>query len=471
VRSVALAGLAALLLPGCTTIAEQPIHGATSIRTTSGELSGEIKRDVRVYRGVPYAKPPVGPLRWQAPQSVKWDGVRDATRFGPACLQPVNEDGSPNFGGYAGPVSEDCLFLNIWAPRDARKAPIMLWLYGGGGVVGAGNISTYHGDAFARDGVILVTINYRLGGLGGFAHPSLTAEKSGGPNANYALMDAIAALQWIKDNAVAFGGDPGNITLFGESAGATMTANLATSPLAKGLFGKAIFESTGSLATPATSLKKAEAIGDKVASDLGLSAATAAQLRAVESKRFLANKIAGFGLRTIADGFVQPLSIMDAYTAGVQNDIMLMIGTNSDEGRLEGTQRVAALAEKRATVFQYFFDYVPDALKNEHPNGAPHAGELPFVFDTLASYALLPDRSVSQADREVARLTHACWVAFAKAGPGTTALDCGGMFQWPARTAANGHVVARLSLAPSLVPASDLKSPPNGALPGKTSRP
>ncbi len=470
-RSLAIA--CALTITACTTTGEAQRAASDLVQTTSGTLKGATENGINVFRGVPYAKPPIDEGRWSAPRPLKWDAVRDALAFGPACLQPVNADGTPNFGGYHGPVSEDCLTLNIWAPKAAANAPIMLWLFGGGGVVGAGSLPTYDGTAFARDGVILVTINYRLGGLGGFAHPALTREKNGGPNANYALMDAVAALRWIKENAEVFGGDPNNITLFGESAGATMTANLVTSPLANGLFDKAILESTGSLPTPATPLQKAEVIGSKVASDIGLPGAdaTADQLRGVDAERFLEHKIGGFGFRTILDGVVQPASIMKAFEEGTENDVLLMLGTNSDEGRLDGTQRVAALAEGRRPVFQYFFDYVPLALRPEHPNGAPHAGELPFVFETLDTYAPIESAAPTNEDRAVASLVHSCWVAFAKAAPDTKEIDCGGTFRWPARSSANDHVVALLKPKPALVPADTLKSPPNGAKPGKTSRP
>ncbi|MEW4447380.1 carboxylesterase family protein [Qipengyuania sp. JC766] len=439
------------------------------MRTTSGALEGSLEDDALVFRGVPYAKPPFGDLRWRAPEPIVWDGVKPAKSFGPACLQPVNDDGSPNPGGYAGPVSEDCLRLNIWAPSGARKAPVMVWLFGGGGVVGSGNLPTYHGDAFARDGVMLVTIDYRLGGLGGWAHPALSAEKGDGPNANYALMDAIAALRWVKENAERFGGDPGNVTLFGESAGATMTANLVTSPLAEGLFQKAIFQSTGSLPTPGTPLAQAEARGEASAAALGLPNATAEQLRALPAERFLSDRAAAFGLRTIIDGTVKTASIMETFEAGQEHDVLLMLGTNSDEGRLVGTQRIAELAETGTPVFQYFFDYVPEALRERDPNGAPHAGELPFVFETLATYQLLP-QGPSAEDTRVASLVHSCWVAFAKADTAATRLDCGGDFTWPARSKSNDHAVAWLGAQPRIVPADTLRSPPNGAEPGRTWR-
>lgn len=459
--------LAALALFACATV--NAAGPGTVVQTTSGELEGSVEGNAIVFKGVPYAKPPVGDLRWRAPEPIAWDGVKAADNFGPACLQPLNDDGSPNLGGYAGPVSEDCLTLNIWAPEDARNAPMMVWLFGGGGVVGAGNVQTYHGDAFARDGVVLVTINYRLGGLGGWAHPALSAEKGDGPNANYALMDAIAALRWVKNNAARFGGDPDNVTLFGESAGATMTANLVTSPLAKGLFEKAIFQSTGSLPTPGTPLAAAEARGEASAKALGLPDATAEQLRALPAERFLSDRAAGFGLRTIIDGAIKPASIMDTFEAGQAHDVLLMLGTNSDEGRLVGTQRIADLAEDGAPVFQYFFDYVPEALRARDPNGAPHAGELPFVFDTLAGYPLLPEGPTDE-DMRVASLVHSCWVAFARAQTTATSLDCGGRFTWPARSDANDHAVAWLDEAPRVVPADTLRSPPNGAEPGRTWR-
>ena len=218
---------------------------AVRVSTKAGVIVGEAADGVRVFRGVPYAQPPVGPLRWAAPKPIAWKGPRQATAFAPPCLQPDGANGRPNGGGHSGPSSEDCLYLNVWAPAATAKAPIMLWLYGGGGIMGGGHLPGYSGDAFARDGVVLVTINYRLGALGGFAHPSLT--RAGDGLGNYHLLDALAAIRWIKANATAFGGDPDNITVFGESAGATMVANLLAMPGAKGLFAKAIIQSTGSL--------------------------------------------------------------------------------------------------------------------------------------------------------------------------------------------------------------------------------
>lgn len=467
-RSLTLLASTAMLAAACAT--PGPVAPDNIATTSSGILEGTLVDGVEVYRGVPFAQPPVGDLRWKAPQPVTWDGVYLADEDKPACMQPVNADGSPNGGGYAGPISEDCLYMNIWAPAGAKDAPIMLFLFGGGGVVGAGNVPTYDGTAFARDGVIMVTINYRLGALAGFAHPALTAEAGDEPTANFHLLDAIAALEWMKSNAEAFGGDPDNILLFGESAGATMTANLVASPATAGLFQKAIFESTGSLPTPATPLSLAEQRGATLASDLGLDGANAtpAELRALDAKDILSNRALGRGQRTILDGKVMTRSIRDTFEAGEENDILLMVGTNSDEGRLFGTNLVADHAETGAPVWQYFFDYVANDMRAANPNGAPHAHELPFVFDTLDLYPRVKTKTTD--DQKAADLIHSCWVAFAKAPMDATSLTCGDDFVWPARTEANNHAVAVLQTEGSLKPAVDIKSPPNGAEPGPTSR-
>lgn len=468
-RPVALA-TALLLAAGSAHGATRLPSGDVRVQTKAGGLVGVAETEVNVFRGVPYAKPPVGHLRWAPPQPFAWRGDRRADAFEPPCLQRTEGD-RRNGGGVAGFTAEDCLYLNIWAPGAARKAPIMVWLYGGGGTMGAGSLPTYDGKAFARDGVVLVTINYRLGALGGFAHPALTrAAKPGEGLGNYHLMDAMAALRWIRANAAAFGGDPGNVTVFGESAGATMVANLMTSPMAKGLFDKAIVQSTGSLPTPGTPLDRAEARGAELAARLGLPGADATleQLRAQAAEAIIADRTLGAGLRTILDGRVKTKSILDSFASGAAIDVPLMIGTNSDEGRLSGTQRVATHAMSGQPVWQYFFDYVPDWRRSEQPNGVPHAGEIPYVFDTLAA-----DRAgakMTPRDQAVAARVHSCWVAFAKAAKGTRTLSCAGDFAWPARTDANGRAVAIFEESPRLGRADALRSPPNGAKPGPTSR-
>ncbi|MFC3079725.1 carboxylesterase/lipase family protein [Phenylobacterium terrae] len=448
------------------------VSGPVKVETRSGVLVGAREGGLVRFLGVPYARPPVGELRWRAPQPLSWTGERAATAFGPPGLQRTPSDGRPNGAGVSGASSEDCLYLNVWAPAEARGAPVMVWIYGGGGTMGSGSVPSYDGSAFARDGVILVTINYRLGALGGFAHPALTrATPAGEGLANYHLLDAMAALRWVKDNAAAFGGDPGNVTVFGESAGATITANLLTSPMARGLFDKAIVQSTGSLPTPGTPLAAAEAFGARLASALGLpgAEATVEQLRALPGEAVIGVERLGAGLRTVIDGRVKTQSIMDAFAAGEAIDVPMIIGTNSDEGRLSGTQRVATYAMSGAPVWQYFFDYVPDWRRAEQPNGAAHAAEIPYVFDTLRRDRRIGGRATDK-DQSVADYIHACWVAFAKLPAGARAIEGPGGFVWPARTEANDRTVAIFQERPSLGKAQDLRSPPNGAPPGPTSR-
>lgn len=464
-----LAACAALLVA-----APAMADGAADVRaaTTTGPLIGRVEEGLHVFRGVPYAQPPVGPLRWRAPQPMAWTEDRQADAFGPACYQEIRTDGRPNRGGIqGGETSEDCLYLNLWAPTDARGAPIMVWLYGGGGIAGAGSIPAYQGSRFARDGVVLVTLNYRHGSLAGFAHPALTEEAGEeGLVGNYHLLDALAAIDWIRANAETFGGDPDNITIFGESAGATMVANLLASPLAKGRFAKAVIQSSGSLPTPAPSLARAEEIGAQIASAMGLpgAEATAEQLRAIPVAALMDNPRTGFGLRTIIDGNILDRTVIDAFSSGAAADVPLILGTNSDEGRLSGTQRVATYAMSGAPVWQYFFDYVPEWRRPEQPNGVPHAGEIPYVFDTLAF-----DRAgarMTERDHAVAARVHSCWVAFAKASPDARSLTCAEGFDWPARTDANGQAAALFEETPRLGRAAELRSPPNGAAPGPTSR-
>ena len=204
-----IAGLCLMILAGSASA--DPIQ----IKVEGGTVSGTLTNDVAAYRNIPFAAPPVGDLRWQPPQKAKpWSGLRDGARPGTSCIQPMRPDGTPNPGGANGPMSEDCLQLNVFAPKDAKKAPVMVWLHGGSHLYGAGWI--FDGTHFARDGVILVAINYRLGPLGYFAHPALTkAARPGEPLANYGLMDQVAALKWVQRNIGRFGGDPKNVTLFG----------------------------------------------------------------------------------------------------------------------------------------------------------------------------------------------------------------------------------------------------------------
>jgi len=218
-----------------------PTPDSVKVTIDSGVLVGESESGVNVFRGVPFAKPPVGALRWKAPELPEpWPGERAAVSFEPPCTQPTNADGkTANGGGVVGATSEDCLYLNVYAPSEAEKAPILVWLHGGAFFLGAGHLGSYNGTSNAKQGVITVSINYRLGSLGGFAHAALSAEAAADEGlGSFALMDAVAALEWVQRNAAAFGGDPDNVTLAGQSAGGVAVMHLLSVPRARGSFTK-----------------------------------------------------------------------------------------------------------------------------------------------------------------------------------------------------------------------------------------
>lgn len=451
----ALAAMLAVLAATAAAQARQP--AAPKVRVESGVLAGESRNGVNSFKAIPFALPPVGALRWQPPEKpLRWVGERQATTYALPCSQPVNADGKPNGGGVSGATGEDCLYLNVWAPANAKNAPVMVWLYGGAGYLGGANLGAYDGSSFARDGVIVVTANYRLGAMGAFAHPALTrAAKPGEPLGSYALMDAIAALQWVQRNAAAFGGDTKNVTLFGQSAGGAMVLNLLATPGAKGLYAKAIIES-GAALRPGLSLADAEAAGVKAGVALGLKAdATAEQLRALPVGAFTGNAAVQRGTGAPLDGRFRTQTAEDALKAGTAFDVPLMVGTNSGEGGADNAKTVAGLAAKGAPSFLYQFAYVPDWRTAEQPNGAPHSAEIPYVFGSLATSATGGGSRVTDKDRQVAALVHSCWVAFAKAAPAAKSLKCPGGFNWPAYTAA-GDQIAVFGATPRLAKAASL---------------
>jgi para-nitrobenzyl esterase len=333
-------------------LSEQPIE----LIIETGRLRGVLSADEAVasFKGIPYAAPPVGELRWRAPQPPQpWTGVRDADRYGPRCVQPDRHVRSIS---YFGPEaeSEDCLTLNVWsAAPDGGKWPVMVWFHGGAFYVGSGSQPIFAGDQLARKGVIVVTVNYRLGRLGFLAHPELTKES--GFSGNYGLLDQIAALRWVRDNIGAFGGDPGCVTIFGQSAGSISAAALMASPLAKGLFHRAIGMS-GGLFGPVRdtcdtgdsiqSLAAAERTGQAFAQVLG--AKSLADLRAKPAAEIQFTSRFGQGSGSynpqnsargvfdthwpIVDGHVLPRSPYEIFLAGEQNDVPLMSGNTANEG-------------------------------------------------------------------------------------------------------------------------------------------
>ena len=472
-RSVLVTALAAVALGGSAS-------AAPAAKLDSGLVTGVESGPAYVYLAIPYAAPPVGERRWEPPGAVApWPGSRPATTPGPACPQKVRP-GIPNLGGYDGPTSEDCLTLDVTAPKNARHAPVMVWVYGGGNIAGATNLPSYNAVNFARDGVILVAMNYRLGALGFFAHPALTAAApKGQPLVSYGLMDQIAALRWVKRNIAAFGGDPGNVTLFGESAGGEDVLQLMTIPAARGLFSKAAVESGGGW-NPLPTLTAAEASGVKLATAMGLpgQAATVAQLKALPTETLVASPPE---LTSPAvDGRLIRQSTAAAFANGEQAPIPLMIGSNSNEASLmrafgmkpadvvaraspalradygaeAGTEDtfarllfndgfmgaparwIAAKASAKAPAWLYYFSYVPERQRATRP-GTNHASEIPFVFDSLEA---VPGRAalITPSERAEATLAHSCWVAFAKTGRP----DCAAGGQtWPAYTPASDQLM------------------------------
>lgn len=331
----------------------------------TGRIEGVETGGVRAFLGLPYAQPPVGDLRWRAPRpAAAWTGVRPATAFAPACPQRgVSMPGEPPPA-----TSEDCLYLNVWTPTKpaAKPRPVIVWIHGGGWTNGATSLPLYAGDALAKQGVVVVSIAYRLGALGFLAHPALSAE-DGGSSGDYGLMDQVAALRWVQRNIGAFGGDPANITIAGQSAGAMSVSLLLAAPEAKGLFHRAIAQSGGVFEplalAPSYQLAKAERDGAAFGETLG--ATTAAQLRDLPVEALTAPPAARLG-HPVIGARVLPLAPWDAYAADHQNRVPLLLGYNAEEAR-----SLTVLSAIRAATFQAdlakTFGSLPPALLANYP--------------------------------------------------------------------------------------------------------
>jgi para-nitrobenzyl esterase len=325
--------VAALLALALTT------RGQTTdlIKTASGTVEGAGRQSsgVRIFKGIPFAQPPVGDLRWKEPQPVKnWQGVRQAKAFGPRCMQaPIFGDMNFRSNG----MSEDCLYLNVWTPAksNSERLPVLVYFYGGGFVAGDGSEPRYDGESMAAKGIVAVTVNYRLGVFGFLAHPELTKESPHHASGNYALLDQSAALRWVRQNIAAFGGDPGRVTIAGESAGSVSVSAQMASPLSKDLIAGAIGESGSIMGTlPPVPLAQAEQAGANFAADLG--ANSLAALRAMSTKQvFEAATKGGFasvGRFSIAvDGYFFPEAPAAIFAAGRQAHVPLLVGWNSEE--------------------------------------------------------------------------------------------------------------------------------------------
>jgi para-nitrobenzyl esterase len=331
-RQIWCAALAALLFAAGPARAQLP-----TVNAPAGSVQGSLRGDIRVFRSIPYAAPPVGALRWKAPAALPaWEGVRKATAFGPACVQP-HARGPSIYSNPPEKMSEDCLTLNIWAPKDAKNLPVFFWIHGGALVGGYGHEAVYDGTRMAGQGVIVVSINYRLGVLGYLAHPGLSAETPEGISGNYGLLDQIAALKWVRRNIAAFGGDAGNVTIAGESAGGLSVMYLMASPPARGLFHKAIAESAYMISTPVLKqashgTPSAEAAGMQVMTALG--AADLAALRAMDAEKLTDGAAAkGYGPWAAIDGTVLTRQLVDTWDRGEQAPVPILAGFNSGEIR------------------------------------------------------------------------------------------------------------------------------------------
>lgn len=434
--------------------AAQPL----TVKVEGGQIQGMIEDGLTVYKGIPFAAPPVGDLRWRAPQPVKhWDGVKQTVKFAAAPMQ---------WGGPSEGTSEDCLYLNVWTPAKSPKdrLPVMVWIYGGG--FSGGATSWYTGEQLAKKGVVFVNIAYRVGALAFMAHPELSAETKEHASGNYGILDQIAALKWVQKNISAFGGDRKKVTIFGESAGAISVSMLCASPLAKGLFRGAISESGGSFgpARPTTFpgenmklLAQAEVEGVNYAKSLGCS--SIAEMRKLDAKNLLG------GGWPIVDGYVIPDDQHTLYEKGKFNDVPVIIGYNSDEGlSFMGDDnpvhffdyvhtRFGPFADKLLTaypiekragrsarnlvrdaafgwhtwswanlqskngkskVFFYYFDQHPDYPKEsgERDHGSPHAQDTGYVLQHLNPN----DPNTSKSDLAISDAMAKYWTNFAKYG-------------------------------------------------------
>jgi len=474
------------------------------VRVEQGILQGTVTDSLTIFKGIPFAAPPVGDLRWKAPQpAAKWEGVREATKFAPAPMQA----GNPPSG-----KSEDCLYLNVWTPAKSAndKIPVLVWIYGGGFSFGSTSEPGYDGAKLAKKGVVLVSIAYRVGQLGFLAHPELSAESPNHVSGNYGILDQIAGLKWIRKNIAAFGGDPNKVTIFGESAGGISVSMLCASPLAKGLFEGAISESGGSFGPtrPTTypgenmkTLKQAEAEGEVYAKEHG--AASIADLRKVDAEKLIPTGWTMPGGWPIVDGYVIPGDQHNLYEEGKYNDVPVLIGYNSDEGASfshyktpedyfanvkkrygkfadelikaypAGTNTVPKTARDlmrdaafgwqtwswarlqsetgKSKVFYYYFDQHPDYPKDSPwaGHGSPHGQEVAYVFNHIDPNS--PHTSATDVKISDAMATY--WTNFAKYGDPNGE----GLPQWPAFSDANPEVMY-FSQTPHVGPVPSAKS-------------
>lgn len=465
IRGSLMAAAAATAILGASNTAAQMPSSITpaDIRVESGTLRGDNQNGVLVFRGVPFAAPPVGDLRWKAPRKVDaWSGIRMATAHEPPCPQPTDEDPMVlNFGGVNGAQSEDCLYLTLFAPQKAAKAPVVVWFHGGAFFLGGGHLGSYDGSANARKGVVTVGVNYRLGALANMVHPALDAEAPGQPSGNYALHDAVAALRWVRANIAAFGGDPDNITIAGQSAGGGIVVSLLSLPSAKGLFAKAIVQS-GALLIPDVDR---DAVSKKAVAALeaiGIGAdASVDTLRGISAQTLVSAPGTQRGWYFTKDDSFNPNSTITALRAGTEFDVPVLVGSNSGERGFSAARTLAQLAgDSGAPAFLYQFDHVPAFRKPEWTKGPIHSAELMFTFSSIPTSVWGGAKADSQ-DQKVADTINDCWVAFYKQAPGARAIDCGKGFRWDHYGAASQAAIFATD-APRLADATTMPDGPEG---------
>lgn len=456
------------------------------VRMPAGSVRGVAEGSVNVFKGLPYAQPPVGDARWKPPVAMPaWNDVRDATKFGAACMQPKARNGSI-YSWDLGATSEDCLFLNVWAKQGIANAPVMVWIHGGALTTGSGSEPMYDGTKFAERGVVVVSINYRLGVLGYLAHPQLSAESNGNISGNYGLLDQIEALRWVKRNIAAFGGDPANVTIAGESAGGLSVMYLMASPPARGLFHKAIAQSAYMISTPELKQARfgefrAEAIGARIVTETG--AKDMASLRAIDPEKLVevGARVGYFPLATI-DGRILPRQLVDVFDRGEQAPVPILAGFNSGEIRSlrflappvpkNGKAYQLAIRERYADLSDEFLRLYPSAKLEESilattrdamygwtaerlvskqtalgqpgflylfDHGYPaadkaglhafHASELPYVFGTAArTPALWPKVPLTPVETKLSDAMLDYWASFIRSAEPSA----NGQASWPA---------------------------------------
>lgn len=453
------------------------------VQVEGGMISGTMdpQGGIREFKGIPFAAPPVGALRWREPQPVvSWTGVRKCDSFGPSPMQgkPVPFSmWSQEFLIPASPIGEDCLYLNVWtgAKTAGERRPVLVWIYGGGFVSGGSGVPIYDGAAMARKGIIFVSINYRVGIFGFFAHPELTLESGHHASGNYGLLDQIASLKWVQKNISAFGGDPGNVTIAGQSAGSMSVNCLEASPLAKGLFQRAIGQSGGMFIGGMVSLLDAENAGQKIMQTL--KASSIKNLREMPAEELMKRTQGSF--RPIVDGYVLPDAIINIFKTGKENKVGLLTGWTRDElspqiknartyeqevGARYGsdsaavielypasTDSEAAVSQVRlardeavgvqnytwanlesdhgAKVFVYRFTRKPPATGVYVKYGAFHTADVPYAYDNLQ----FVNRPWQPVDHELADIMSSYWANFARSGDPNGP----GLPRWPVYTTAD----------------------------------